>query len=147
LVVVLIAALLAPVGWTLGRMVSKAIVQLIPGELRSYPVAALMWAAVMVGTPLALLYSPDHSVAGTLLLPWALAQVPATLLAAGVYGILEGWLAVDGARDWWPMRPPPDEHRVDLGLVPDDLTRPGIFTTRAQDPPGERTPELRRRDQ
>jgi len=145
LAIVAAAALLAPVGWPLGRLAYKLVVQLIPEELRSYPVAALMWAAVAVGAPLPLLYGPDDSLAATLIMPWALAQIPATLLTAGVYGILEGWLAVDGARDWLPMSPPPDEHYAEFGWGPDDLTMPGIFSTRDEDPPGERTPIKRPR--
>ena len=99
-----------------------------------------MWAAVAMGTPLALLYQPTDSLAGTALAPWLLAQLPAALLAAGIYGILEGWLAVDGARDWWPMRPPPEDDEIDFGLEADDLTMPGVFRTRAAGRLGERTP-------
>ena len=77
----------------------------------------------------ALLYQPTDSLAGTVLAPWLLAQLPAALLAAGIYGILEGWLAVDGARDWWPMRPPPERDEIDFGLEADDLTMPGVFRT------------------
>jgi hypothetical protein len=138
--IVATAAALAPVGWPAGKAIYRVLVQLIPGELRSYPVAACMWAAVVVGTPLALLYQPTGSLTGTLLVPWLLAQLPAALLAAGSYGILEGWLAVDGARDWWPVRPPADHEDVDFGLDADDLTMPGVFGTRGQEPPGERTP-------
>jgi hypothetical protein len=146
LAIVVTAAVLAPVGWLVGKGIYHAVVQLIPFELRSYPVAAFMWSAVVVGLPLPLLYSPTDSPAATVVAPWVLAQVPAALLAAGMYGILEGWLAVDGARDWWPMRPPPERDEVDFGLAPDDLTMPGIFRTRDQDPPGERTPIGRDRD-
>ncbi|MDV3133328.1 hypothetical protein [Mycobacterium sp. 29Ha] len=139
------AALLAPLGWMGGKLIYRVLIQLIPGELRSYPVAACMWAAVAVGTPLALLYEPTDSLAGTVLAPWLFAQVPAAALAAGVYGILEGWLAVDGARDWWPMRPPPENDEIDFGLQADDLTMPGVFPTHAAEPPGERTPIKRER--
>ena len=79
-------------------------------------------------------------VALLVLTPWLFAQVPAAALAAGLYGILEGWLAVDGARDWWPMRPPPENDEIDFGLDADDLTMPGVFPTHAAEPPGERTP-------
>ena len=99
------------------------------------------WSAVIVGVPLPLLYSPGVSWATTLVIPWIIAQVPAALLAAGIYGILEGWLAVDGARDWWPMRPPEDHDVVDFGLHPDDLTMPPTpFNTINEAPLGERTP-------
>jgi hypothetical protein len=138
--IVFVAAVLAPIGWPAGRAIYTAVVQLIPDTLRSYPVAAFMWASVATGLPLVLLYDPDTTVAQTVLLPWLLGQLPAAALAAGIYGILEGWLAVDGSRDWWPMRPPPAANSVDFGLQPDDLTPPGIFGTYPTPPMGERTP-------
>jgi hypothetical protein len=140
LVVVLVCAALAPVGWVVGKGLYHAVVRLIPHLLRSYPVAAFMWAAVLVGLPLGLLYQPTETLRGTLLLPWLLAQAPAGLLAAGMYGVLEGWLAVDGARDWWPMRPPPERDEADFGWDSSDLTLPGLFDVSAQDQVGERTP-------
>lgn len=136
-----VLAIAAPVGWPLGKALYHSVIQLIPDELRSYPIAAFVWSAVAVGLPLPLLYSPGHSWVSTLVLPWVIAQVPAALLAAGIYGIVEGWLAVDGARDWWPMRPPEDHQMVDFGLHADDMTMPPTpFNTIEQAPPGERTP-------
>jgi hypothetical protein len=140
LVVVLVCAFVAPVGWVLGKSLYCAVVRLIPHLLRSYPVAAFLWAAVVVGVPLGLLYQPAETLTGTVGLPWLLAQAPAALLAAGMYGILEGWLAVDGARDWWPMRPPPDRDEADFGWDSGDLTLPGLFDVSTQDEVGERTP-------
>ncbi|TDO06472.1 hypothetical protein EV580_6563 [Mycobacterium sp. BK086] len=133
-------ALLAPIGWPVGRLLYGAIVGLIPMTLRSYPVAALLWAAVVVGVPVPLLYRPGPTLGTALLVPWLLAQLPATLLAAGMYGILEGWLAVGGARDWWPMRPVSGHDTVDFGWAANDLTGPGVFALAPPDPPGERTP-------
>jgi hypothetical protein len=141
--IVVVATVLAPIGWPAGRAVYKAVVQLIPDTLRSYPIAAFMWASVVTGLPLVLLYDPDTTLAQTVLLPWLLGQLPATALAAGIYGILDGWLAVDGSRDWWPMRPPPAAESIDFGLQPDDLTLPGIFDTYPTPEPGERTPIAR----
>lgn len=137
------AAVLAPAGWPLGKMMSKTVVQLIPGELRSYPVAGFMWAAAGIGLPLpavVMLVGPSESLDQAIGLPWVLAQVPAALLTAGIYGILEGWLAVDGARDWWPMRPPAKADDVDFGFEADDLTGPGIFPTRKDPDEGDLTP-------
>jgi hypothetical protein len=136
-----ILALLAPIGWAAGKGIYKAVLQLIPGELRSYPVAAFMWSAFCVGLPIAWLYEPDpSSLTATVVVPYLFAQLPAALLAAGLYGIIEGWLAVDGARDWWPKLPPPNSDHVDFGLTPEEAALPGIFLVSAQDPPGERTP-------
>ena len=136
-----ILALLAPIGWAAGKGIYKAVLQLIPGELRSYPVAAFMWSAFCVGLPIAWLSEPDpSSLTATVVVPYLFAQLPAALLAAGLYGIIEGWLAVDGARDWWPKLPPPNSDHVDFGLTPEEAALPGIFLVSAQDPPGERTP-------
>lgn len=141
--IVCIAAVAAPLAWPAGRAVYTAVTRLIPQHLRSYPVAAFMWAAVITGLPLVLLYQPHSSLVATALLPWVFAQIPATALTAGLYGILEGWLAVDGARDWWPMRPPPRTAAVDFGIDPDDQTLPGVFRTQPAHPLGERTPITR----
>ncbi|KAA1250170.1 hypothetical protein F0Q45_11050 [Mycobacterium simiae] len=139
--ILMTAGALAPLGWPAGKALSKSVVQLIPGELRAYPVAALLWSAVAVGLPLPLLYEAGDSLASAVGVPWLLAQVPAALLTAGVYGILEGWLAVEGARDWWPMNPPDECDDVDFGFTgPDDLTGPGVFETRREDPPGDPSP-------
>jgi hypothetical protein len=140
LVVVAVLALAAPLGWPAGKAIYHAVIQLIPGELRSYPVTAFFWAAVAVGLPLPLLYHGGEGWGATVIVPWLIAQIPAALLAAGIYGIAEGWLAVDGARDWWPMRPPEDHDVVDFGLHADDLTAPSMFDTAPAPPMGELTP-------
>jgi len=149
-VVIGLAAILAPVGWIAGRIIYKAVVQLIPSQLRSYPIAALAWSAVPVGVALLLLYQPRtdgglvDSLIWTVLVPWLVAQVPAAPLAASVYGILEGWLAIPGSRDLWPMRPPPQlDDDVDFGFQPGDLTRPGIFPIHREDPEGDPSPTER----
>ena len=140
-VILMTAAVLAPLGWPAGKAMSVRVVQLIPGELRSYPIAAFMWSAAVVGLPLPLLYEPGDSLVSAAAVPWLVAQIPAALLTAGIYGVVEGWLAVDGARDWWPMRPPEEVDDVDFGfLQPDDLTGPGVFPTCRDDPPGDPIP-------
>lgn len=142
------AGLLAPAGWPLGKLMSITVVQLIPGELRSYPIAGFMWASAVIALPLpvaVLLLGPSKTLDDAIVLPWLVAQLPAALLTAGIYGILEGWLAVDGARDWWPMSPPPESDDVDFGFEADDLTGPGIFPIR-HDPLGDPTPKVRDND-
>lgn len=131
---------LAPLGWPAGKALSKIVIQLIPNELRSYPIAAFMWSAFIIGAPMPLIYEPGDSLLSAVGIPWLLAQIPATLLTAGIYGIAEGWLAVDGARDWWPMRPPEAINDIDFGFAIDDLTGPGVFPTRHDDPPGDPSP-------
>ncbi len=138
-------AVLAPIGWPVGKALSKAIVQLIPDELRSYPVAALLWSAALIGAPMPLIYEPGDSLSSAVLAPWLAAQIPAALLIAGLYGLAEGWLAVDGARDWWPMSPAEEAEEIDFGFTqPDDMTGPGIFPTGEDDPPGDPSPPRRR---
>jgi hypothetical protein len=126
-VAVSVAALLAPIGWPAGIALYQRILGLIPTRLRSYPVLALLWAAVAVGALTLCIYQPDTGLASALLVPWLIAQIPATLLTAGIYGILNGWLAVDGATDWWPLTPRPVPADVNYPMGPDDMTGPGIF--------------------
>lgn len=132
------AAVLAPAGWPLGKLIQKSTVQLIavPGGLRSYPIAGFMWAAAVSGLSLAVamaLTGPPETLDAAVVIPWLVAQIPAALLTAGIYGILEGWLAVDGSRDWWPMSPPDKAEDIDFGFQVDDMTGPGIFPTRYDD--------------
>jgi hypothetical protein len=146
-VLLMVPGVLAPLGWLAGKGLAQLIVQLIPAKLRSYPIAAMLWAAAGVGTPLPLvlwLTGPGDSLLTAVMVPWLVAQIPGALLAAGLYGIAEGWLAVDGARDWWPMRPPPEVDDIDFGfLQADDLTGPGIFPTRRARPLGDASPRGR----
>lgn len=144
-IIVVTAAVLAPLGWPVGRLLYRLTVQLIPEGIRSYPIAAFMWAAVVIGLPMPLIYGPTNSLIGTVAVPYLFAQVPAAALAAGVYGILEGWLAVAGSRDWWPMRLPPIHEVVDFGWERDDVTLPAVFPTQETPDVGERTPIHRNR--
>lgn len=144
-IIVAVAAVLAPLGWPLGRGLYKLTVQLIPDGIGSYPIAAFMWAAVVIGLPMPLLYGPGDSLIGTVVAPYLFAQIPAAVLAAGIYGVVEGWLAVAGSRDWWPMRPPPIQEVVDFGWEREDLTPPAVFPTQENPDVGERTPIHRTR--
>lgn len=136
--IVLICLVLAPVGWLLGQLLYRRITRLIPDRLRSYPVLALLCAAIVVGTLTALLYNPTQTVASMIIAPYVLAQIPAAFAAAGVLGILHGWLAIDGAADWWPLSPAPLGADFTVPLGPDDLTAPSVFPRMEL----ERTPDL-----
>jgi hypothetical protein len=127
LTLVLAAAVLAPIGWFLGHLLYCGICRYIPDRLRSYPIPALLWTSVGIGVLTALLYQPGDGLGTALAAPWLIAQVPAAFLTAGMYGILNGWLAVDGSADWWPLTPPPAPVDLDIPLGPDDLTGPGVF--------------------
>jgi hypothetical protein len=108
-VLVFLAALIVPVGWPAGLALRSVVVAQIPGTLRSFPIAALLWSGVALGvvtaSATALVYDPAGSVAQSVLLPWLAMQLAAMPFVAGVYGVLEGWLAVDGAEQWWPLTP------------------------------------------
>ncbi|MBS9535921.1 hypothetical protein KIH27_20265 [Mycobacterium sp. M1] len=132
-----IVAIAAPIGWPAGKLLYHRIEALIPDRLRSYPIPALLWSAAAIGTITTAAYIlGDHSttVTATLIAPWIMAQLPATLLTAGCYGILNGWLAIDGSTDWWPLTPPPPAVDLDVSMLQaDDLTFRSIFAT--ADPP------------
>ncbi|HEX7823301.1 MAG TPA: hypothetical protein VF477_00225, partial [Mycobacterium sp.] len=66
----------------------------------------------------------------TLLIPWMLAQIPATFAAAAAYGVVEGWLAIDGSSDWWPLTPAQREVDDTLILGPAPVSMPTLL-----DPP------------
>jgi hypothetical protein len=134
----------APIGWPLGRMLYAAIVRLIPEHLQSYPIAALAWAAVLSGAPLPLLYDPSPSLTSTLFIPWLLAQVPATFAASAAYGVLEGWLAIDGSSDWWPLTPAQRDVDDNLILGPAPLPMPTLLDPAATARP-DNAPRVPRR--
>ena len=131
---------LTPVGWSLGHLLYGGICRYIPNRLRSFPIPALLWASVGIGVLTALLYRPGDDLGTALAAPWLIAQIPATFLAAGLYGILNGWLAVDGSADWWPLAPPPATVDLDIPLGPDDLTGPRWFRQFAPTTAEDRTP-------
>jgi hypothetical protein len=125
--VVGVAALLAPIGWPAGVLLYQRILGFIPQRLRSYPVLALLWTGVALGALTVCLYQHGSGIAAALFTPWLVAQIPATFLSAGIYGILNGWLAVDGATEWWPLTPRSVPADVDYPMGPDDMTGPGLF--------------------
>jgi hypothetical protein len=131
LILVAVVAVAAPLGWPLGRWLYARIEALIPQRLRSYPIVALLWAGIVLGILTTLFYSfrDSSSLSSAALAPWIMAQLPATFLAAGIYGILNGWLAIDGSLDWWPLAPPPATIDMNVPLAADDLTGPSVFVT------------------
>ncbi|MDT5368437.1 MAG: hypothetical protein QOC62_2868 [Mycobacterium sp.] len=147
---VAVIALTAPLGWPLGRLLYGWITTLIPEKLRAYPIPALIWSAVVCGLPLPVLFDPAPGLISALITPWLLAQIPATFLAAGAYGVLEGWLSVDGSTDWWPMTPTQPDVDEDLILGrPGELIMPTVLDPASPDaepmvlPRGRRPPKVR----
>ncbi len=121
------AALAAPVGWPLGRALYGGITTLIPERLRAYPIPALVWTAVVCGLPLPVQFDPKPDLWSAVVTPWLLAQIPAVFLAAAAYGVLEGWLAIDGSTEWWPMTPLAPDVDDDLILGPGDVAMPTVL--------------------
>jgi hypothetical protein len=87
-------AVVAPVGWLGGWLLKRTVTLLIPNTLRAFPIAALLWSGVALGLVLVLLYQPTPSVWQIVVTPWLCLQVAAIPAVAGMYGVLEGWLAV-----------------------------------------------------
>jgi hypothetical protein len=136
---VLALTLLVPVGWLGGWLVKTAVTRLIPQTLRAFPIAALLWSGAGLGALIVVMYDPAGQ---NQLLPWACLQLAAVPVVAGVYGIAEGWLAVAGSADWWPLAPPQrpitaEEAAAILG--PYDSTGPGLMDAERLNEPGERS--------
>lgn len=135
---VLSCAAIAPLGWLAGKLTYLLIVKLIPERLRAYPIPALLWGAALAALPLPF-YDPSSSLCSELLVPWLLVQLPATLLTAAVYGILEGWLAVEGSSDWWPLTPEAIEVDDDL-ILGSMLPMPTVLDPLPEPAPARRVP-------
>ena len=138
-ILVAICAVAAPIGWPLGRALYALTTRLIPEKLRAYPIPGLLWASVVCGMPLPIFYDQTGDLSSVLVVPWLLAQIPAVPLAAAVYGILEGWLAVDGSTDWWPLTPVAAEIDDDLLLSPGQVSMPTVLDQTP--PPPKETPQ------
>jgi hypothetical protein len=135
-------ALIAPLGWLGGWMVNRVVIHLIPGTLRAYPIATLLWAGAVLGLLIVLLYDPAPTLSQIVLAPWVCVQVAAVPVLAGGYGIAEGWLAVPGSYQWWPLTPPKrpitGEDAAEI-LGGYDITRPGLLDARRLNKSGERS--------
>jgi hypothetical protein len=141
-----LAALVAPIGWPAGFAVYRAIVRLIPQTLRAFPIAAMLWAGTALGVLGVLLYKLSYDPAGSFgqiaVLPWLCLQVAAVPVVAAIYGIANGWLAVGGSEQWWPLAPvkralTAEDAAAVLGGY--DLTGPGLVAAAPLNEAGERT--------
>jgi hypothetical protein len=142
LIVVVAAALIAPLGWSGGWLLKSALTPRIPDTLRGFPIAALVWSGALLGALVPLLYDPSPTLVQVALLPWLCVQVVAVPVVAGIYGIAEGWLAVPGSNAWWPLLPPTHELTADdaaeiLGAY--DSTGPGLVDAQRLNGLGERS--------
>jgi hypothetical protein len=142
LLVVTVAALAVPFGWVGGRLLKAVVTQLIPGHLRALPIAVLLWSGALLGLLIVLVYDPAPAVGQVVLTPWLCLQMAAVPDVAGVYGIAEGWLAVPGSDQWWPLTPPKrpltaSDAASILGGY--DTTGPALLDARQLNEPGERS--------
>jgi hypothetical protein len=141
MIAVCATAVIVPLGWMVGRLVNYVVVQLIPGTLRAYPIGAFVWAGALLGSLIVLFYDPGPTLGQILLAPWMCVQVAAVPVVAGAYGIAEGWLAVPGNDQWWPLAPPKrpitaEDASEILGGY--DTTGPGLLDAQPLNHPGER---------
>jgi hypothetical protein len=141
LLIVTVAALVIPLGWIGGWLLKGVVTHLIPGTLRAFPVAALLWSGALLGLLIALVYHPAPTLGQVLLTPWLCLQLAAAPAVAGFYGIAEGWLAVPGSEQWWPLTPPArpltaEDAATILGGY--DITGPALLDARRLNEPGER---------
>ncbi|MDF0531135.1 hypothetical protein P0W64_16495 [Tsukamurella sp. 8F] len=123
---VLMCLCAAPIGWLAGYCLHKGLVSQIPRRIVSYPITALVWSAVAVGLPILLLVGSGMSPVGVYLL----VQLPAMFFAAGIYGVLEGWLSVPGSTDLWPHVPEDPPVQLPELLGADDITPPVLLEYR-----------------
>lgn len=143
---VVAAAVVVPIGWAAGWVLKAVLVNLIPHTLRGFPVAAMLWGGAGLGALTLLIsqlvYDPAGSFGQVAVLPWLGLQLVMIPMVAGIYGIAEGWLAVDGSDQWWPLTPvkrpiTAEDAAAILGAY--DMTAPGVVDTRRLHEPGERT--------
>jgi len=143
--IVVVCAVIAPLGWLVGWALKSVVTRLIPGTLRAFPIAALLWAGAVLGAVILLLvivtHDPSASFGQAVLAPWICLQVAAIPVAAGVYGVAEGWLAIPGSTQWWPLTPPKRQITAEdatevLGGY--DITGPGLLDATRLNDPGER---------
>lgn len=137
-----------PIGWPLGKGLYRLLTQLVPDTLRSYPTSAALCTAC-TGWWIPLFYDPGPGIVDKVVVPWAAGQLAGTLLIAGLYGIVEGWLAVPGAGQLWPSTLPALEmNETDAAEVlgADVLTSPSVIEPSPPVNLGRMTPPLRNED-
>lgn len=139
---VVFAALLVPIGWLGGRVLYGAVARLIPATMRAFPIATFLWCGAVSGLCIAMFYHPGPALPEIVVTPWLCVQVAAAPVFAGLYGIAEGWLAVTGSDQWWPLAPPKRPMTADdaaLILGPCDTTGPALLDAHPLPEPGERS--------
>ena len=142
LLVVTMVALFIPIGWVGGYLLTQVVAALIPTQLRAFPIAALLWSGALLGALTIFVYDPAPTFGEAVFAPWLCLQLAAVPVVSGVYGVAEGWLAVSGSEQWWPLTPPkPHLTAEDASAILGgyDITGPGLLDARRLNEPGERS--------
>lgn len=142
LLVVTMVALFIPIGWVGGYLLTQVVAALIPTQLRAFPIAALLWSGALLGALTIFVYDPAPTFGEAVFAPWLCLQLAAVPVVSGVYGVAEGWLAVAGSHQWWPLTPaerPLTAEDAATILGGYDTTGPALIETRALNEPGERS--------
>jgi hypothetical protein len=142
LLAVTVVALVVPLGWVGGLLLKEVVTHLIPGYLQGFPVAALLWSGVVLELLIVLVYNPAPIFGQVVLSPWLCLQLAGVPVVAGIYGVAEGWLAVSGSCQWWPLTPPQrpltaQDAAAILGGY--DTTGPALLDEQRLNEPGERS--------
>lgn len=111
-VIVIAAAIVFPIAWPLGRALYRWLARRVDphGEtLHAVPITALATLAAVLILPPTLLLDPSgwQTLSSVIFTPWLWVQGAGVFAAAALYAIMDGWLVVRGATDWWPFPPPP----------------------------------------
>lgn len=142
LLIILGLGIAIPIGWFAGWVFYTALVRLVPGTLRAFPVAALLWASAILAVPLLVLYDPAPSFANAVVVPWLCVQLAAVPATAGILGIANGWLALEASTAWWPLTPPtPSLSAAEAAAILGgyDTTGVGVLDAVPLNTPGGRT--------
>jgi hypothetical protein len=116
LMIIVAAAAIFPIAWPAGRLLYHRLAHHIetrlgvdPNVMPTIPITALCWIGAAIMSLGAAVIDPSSatSLVGVVLAPWITIQGSGIFVVAGIYGALEGWLAVPGSTDWWPFPPPP----------------------------------------
>ena len=78
---------------------------LIPTQLRAFPIAAVAVVGCVARSADRCVYDPAPTFGEAVFAPWLCLQLAAVPVVSGVYGVAEGWLAVAGSHQWWPLTP------------------------------------------
>ncbi|MDM2164725.1 hypothetical protein PP352_21480 [Mycobacteroides abscessus] len=147
LIVTGILGLLYPVAWPAGRELYRYHTRMVEARrLATPPIVAMTWAATfltalftvfMLGMHDAM-FGPGAGFGRMFVMPWLLAQFAGIFWWAGLYGRLEGWLAIPGATEFWPKEPDQLPGAANFDPIPARPMRP-------EAPGGDRRPPQARR--